>query len=30
VPISIQAHLGDIWEQTPEFVPAIPVSRLSL
>jgi hypothetical protein len=27
VPISIQAHLGDIWEQTPEFVPAIRVNR---
>ena len=26
VPISIQQPLGDIWEQSPEFVPAIPVS----
>ena len=29
VPISIKANLGDIWEQTPEFVPAIPVSTSS-
>jgi hypothetical protein len=28
VPISIQANLGDSWEQSPEFVPAIPVNRL--
>ncbi len=28
VPISIQANLGDSWEQDPEFVPAIPVSPL--
>jgi len=28
VPISIQANLGDTWEQTPEFVPAIPVNEL--
>ena len=28
VPISIPANLGDIWEQNPEFIPAIPVSRL--
>lgn len=28
VPISITAHLGDIWEQNPEFVPAIPVNEL--
>jgi hypothetical protein len=28
VPISIQANLGDNWEQSPEFVPAIPVNKL--
>lgn len=28
VPISVQANLGDIWEQSPEFVPAIPVTQL--
>jgi hypothetical protein len=28
VPISIRANLGDIWEQSPEFLPAIPVNRL--
>lgn len=28
IPISIQANLGDTWEQTPEFVPAIPVNNL--
>ena len=28
VPISIQANLGDTWEQSPEFVPAIPVNKL--
>ncbi|NJL57977.1 hypothetical protein HC928_24775 [bacterium] len=27
VPISVQANLGDIWEQSPEFVPAIPVTK---
>ncbi len=29
VPISIQVPLGDIWEQTPEFVPAVPVNSSS-
>lgn len=28
VPISIQANLGDSWEQSPEFVPAVPVNKL--
>lgn len=28
VPISIRANLGDIWEQTPVLVPAIPVNHL--
>jgi hypothetical protein len=29
VPISISVNLGDIWEQMPEFLPAIPVNRLA-
>ncbi len=28
VPISIPENLGDVWEQNPEFVPAIPVTDL--
>jgi len=28
VPISISVNLGDIWEQTPEFLPAILVNKL--
>jgi hypothetical protein len=28
VPISIPVNLGDIWEESPEFVPAVPVSTL--
>lgn len=28
VPLSIQANLGDSWEQSAEFVPAIPVNEL--
>lgn len=28
VPISIPQNLGDVWEQTPEIVPAIPVAAL--
>lgn len=29
VPISIQANLVDIWEHSPEFVPAVPVNTLA-
>jgi hypothetical protein len=28
VPLSIAVNFGDIWEQTTEFVPAIPVTKL--
>jgi hypothetical protein len=28
VPLSVSVNFGDIWEQTTEFVPAIPVTRL--
>lgn len=28
VPISIPINLGDVWQQNPEFVPAIPVNKL--
>ncbi len=29
VPLSIAVNLGDVWEQSPEFVPAIPVNQTS-
>ena len=29
VPISISVNLGDIWEQMPEFLPAVPVNKLT-